>query len=73
MTRYDASIFGILANVYYNPLKNELTKFIEVDETQTTVRAYLERIKENVYPDWTAVTEGLNMNSDWKAKGTKTA
>lgn len=66
-TRYDASVFGVLAQIPYNPLKNELTKFIDEDPTQTNVKAYLERVKTTVWPDWTIVTEELKMNSaDWK-------
>jgi hypothetical protein len=49
------------------PLKNDVKKFLNKDEKHANLKAYLLRVKAELWPDWEAVTAELKMNADWKS------
>ena len=65
--QYDAAIFGHLGEFYFTPLKNEITEFIETDKDCANIKAYLNRMKNEFWPDWKEVTDQLKLNTDWKS------
>jgi len=67
LTRYDATVWAVLACLYFTPLKNDVKKFLDEDEKHANLKAYLLRVKAELWPDWEAVTTELKMNTDWKS------
>jgi hypothetical protein len=65
--QYDATAFGVLAQLFFTPLQNEITKFLNEDRKHANVKAYLLRVKAELFPDWDAVTIQMKVNTDWKS------
>jgi len=66
LTRYDATVWAHMACLYFTPLKNDVKKFLNEDEKHANLKAYLQRVKTELWPDWEAVTTELKINTDWK-------
>jgi hypothetical protein len=56
-----------MACLYFTPLTNDVTKFLNEEGKYVNLKAYLLRIKTELWPDWEAVTTELKMNTDWKS------
>jgi hypothetical protein len=60
-------VWAPLACLYFTPLKNDVIKFINEDEKHANLKAYLLRVKAELWPDWEAATTELKINTDWKS------
>ncbi len=53
--------------LYFTPLKNDVKTFLNEDKKHANLKAYLLRVKTELWPDWEAVTSELKINTDWKS------
>ncbi|KAK0424669.1 hypothetical protein QR680_008782 [Steinernema hermaphroditum] len=61
ISTFDATAFGHLAQIYFTPLvRDNLKKFM--DEETPNLVAFVNRIKEQYWPDWDEICETLAMN-----------
>jgi len=59
-TSFDATAFGMLAQLFYTPLSPELVKFAETETPN--LKAFVDRIKNEYWPEWDEITQDLLMN-----------